>query len=92
LVVVALGVAGDRVAGVLAALVRGGSVRLLPDRPCYQFAILDRDDVGTAVLLRAIGIAATEISQWGRRQQSLSARREGYLTKSLFPQVNALDR
>ena len=28
----------------------------------------------------AIGIAVTEISLWGRRQQSLSSRREGYLT------------
>ena len=80
LVVVAVGVAGDRVAGVLAALSAAAAFDYFLTVPYYQFAILDRDDVETAVLLLAIGIAVTEISLWGKRQQSLSSRREGYLT------------
>jgi Domain of unknown function (DUF4118) len=80
LVVVAVGVAGDRVAGVLAALSAAAAFDYFLAVPYYQFAILGRDDVETAVLLLAIGIAVTEISLWGRRQQSLSSRREGYLT------------
>jgi hypothetical protein len=80
LVVVAVGVAGDRVAGVLAALSAAAAFDYFLAVPYYQFAILSRDDVETAVLLLAIGIAVTEISLWGRRQQSQSGRREGYLT------------
>jgi Domain of unknown function (DUF4118) len=80
LVVVAVGVSGDRVAGVLAALSAAAAFDFFLTVPYYQFAIFDRDDVETAVLLLAIGIAVTEISQWGRRQQLASTRREGYLS------------
>jgi hypothetical protein len=80
LVVVAVGVAADRVAGVLAALSAAAAFDYFLAVPYYQFAILGRDDVETAVLLLAIGIAVTEISLWGRRQQSSASRREGYLT------------
>jgi K+-sensing histidine kinase KdpD len=80
LVIVAVGVAGDRVAGVLAALSAAATFDFFLTVPFYRFAIFDREDVETAVLLLAIGIAVTEISQWGRRQQSQSGRREGYLT------------
>lgn len=79
LVIVAVGVAGDRVAGVLAALAAAAAFDFFLTVPYYRFAIVDRDDVETAVLLLAIGIAVTEIGQWGRRQQSQSGRREGYL-------------
>lgn len=80
LVIVAVGAAGDRVAGVLAALSAAAAFDFFLAAPYYQFAIFGRDDVETAVLLLAIGIAVTEISLWGRRQQSQSGRREGYLT------------
>jgi K+-sensing histidine kinase KdpD len=80
LVIVAVGVAGNRVAGVLAALSAAAAFDFFLTVPYYRFAILDREDVETSVLLLAIGIAVTEISQWGRRQQSQSGRREGYLT------------
>jgi K+-sensing histidine kinase KdpD len=80
LVVVAVSVAGDRVAGVLAALVAAVSFDFFLTEPYYQLAIFGRDDVETAVLLVAIGIAVTEIVQWGRRQQARSGRREGYLS------------
>jgi K+-sensing histidine kinase KdpD len=80
LVIVAVGVAGDRVAGVLAALSAAAAFDFFLAVPYFRFAIFGRDDVETAVLLLAIGIAVTEIGQWGRRQQSQSGRREGYLT------------
>ena len=80
LVVVAVGTAGDRLAGVLAALSAAAAFDFFLTSPYYQLAIFHRDDVETAVLLLAIGIAVTEISQWGQRQRSLSGRREGYLT------------
>lgn len=80
LVVVAIGVAGDRPAGVLAALSAAASFDFFLTVPYYTLTIVGRDDVETAVLLLAIGIAVTEIAQWGRRQQGRSGRREGYLT------------
>lgn len=80
LVIVAVGVAGDRVAGVLAALSSAAAFDYFLTVPYFRFAIVDREDVETAVLLLAIGIAVTEIGQWGRRQQSQSGRREGYLS------------
>lgn len=46
-------------------------------RPFYEFAIAGRDDVETAVLLGAIGVAMTEIMQWGRRHQARSVRHDG---------------
>jgi K+-sensing histidine kinase KdpD len=80
LVVVAVGVAGDRTAGVLAALSAAAAFDFFLTEPYHRFAILDRVDVETALLLLAIGVAVTEIAQWGRRQQARAQRREGYLT------------
>lgn len=48
--------------------------------PHYQFAILQRDDIETAVLLLAIGVAVSEIAWWGRRQSAQSSQRAGYLS------------
>ena len=79
LVVVAVAVSGDRIAGVIAALVSAASFDYFLTQPYYQFAIVNRDDVETAVLLTAIGLVVTEIALWGRRQQARSSRREGYL-------------
>ncbi|MGD9531359.1 MAG: DUF4118 domain-containing protein [Pseudonocardia sp.] len=80
LVVVAVGVAGDRPAGVLSALCAAAAFDFFLTEPYYRLAILDRADVETALLLLAIGVAVTEIAQWGRRQQARAQRREGYLT------------
>lgn len=79
LVVVAAGVLGDRLAGVLAALSAAASFDFFLTEPYYRFAIFDRDDVETAILLLVIGVAVAEIVQWGRRQQADSGRRGGYL-------------
>jgi hypothetical protein len=81
LVIIVVGVAasGQRVAGVLAALSSTAGFDLLLTAPYGQFTIADPRDVLTAVLLTVVGLAVTEIALWGRRQQSQSSTREGYL-------------
>lgn len=80
LVLVAVAAFGDRVAGMLAALSVAACFDFFLTRPFYGFAIAGRDDVETAVLLAVIGVAVTEIVQWGRRHQARSTRHDGYLT------------
>jgi K+-sensing histidine kinase KdpD len=80
LVVVAVAAAGDRIAGILAALSAVLSFDFFLTAPYYRFAIFDRDDIQTAVLLLAIGFAVSEIAWWGRRQSTQSSRRAGYLS------------
>jgi len=79
LVVVGVAATGSRVAGVVAALSGALWFDVLLTAPYGMLAIADRDDVETAVLLTVTGLAVTEIAMWGRRQQSRSSRREGYL-------------
>ncbi|GAA4792949.1 hypothetical protein GCM10023200_30700 [Actinomycetospora chlora] len=79
-VVVAVAAAGDRIAGVLAALASAASFDFFLTAPYLRFAILDREDVETAVLLLVIGVAVSEIAWWGRRQAARSSRRAGYLS------------
>ena len=79
LVVVGVGAAGDRVAGVLAAVSSGLWFDFFLTEPTGQFAIKDPDDVEVVVLLVAVGVAVTEIALWGLRQQARAARRAGYL-------------
>jgi hypothetical protein len=80
LVVVAVAAAGDRVAGVLAALSSAASFDFFLTAPFLRFTIVDRDDVETAVLLLAIGLAVSEIAWRGRGQAERSSRRAGYLS------------
>ncbi|WP_018334773.1 DUF4118 domain-containing protein [Actinomycetospora chiangmaiensis] len=79
LVVVAAAALGDRLAGVLAALASAAAFDFFLTVPVHSFAILDREDVETAVLLLAIGLAVSEIASWGRRQQAASGQRADYL-------------
>jgi Domain of unknown function (DUF4118) len=79
LVVVAVAATGHRLAGVLAAVVSAASFDFFLTQPYLQFAIVERDDVETLVLLTVIGLAVTELALWGRRQQTRSSVREGYL-------------
>jgi hypothetical protein len=39
----------------------------------HHFAINDPADIETAVLLRLVGVAVTEIALWARRQQARAA-------------------
>ena len=79
LVVVAVAATGNRLAGAVAAVSSALWFDLLLTAPYGQLAIAGRDDVETAVLLTITGLAVTELALWGRRQQSRSSRREGYL-------------
>ena len=79
LVVVGVAATGQRVAGVVAALSSAVFFDLLLTAPYGQLTIADPADVETAVLLTVAGLAVTELALWGRRQQSRSSAREGYL-------------
>lgn len=79
LMVVAVAVAGDRLAGVLAAVSAAAAFDFFLTVPYYAFTIRGRDDLETALLLVAIGLAVTEIAHRGRQHQSRSWRRQGYL-------------
>lgn len=79
LVVVGVATAGRRTAGVVAALSSAVWFDFFLTEPYLRFTISDRDDVETAVLLTLVGVAVTEIAQWGIRQRSRASGREGYL-------------
>jgi K+-sensing histidine kinase KdpD len=80
LLVVGVAATGQRIAGIVAALSSAVWFDVLLAAPYGQLTIADPDDVETAVLLIVAGLAVTEIALWGRRQQSRSSTREGYLT------------
>lgn len=79
LIVVAVAAAGHRLSAVVAALSSAVWFDFFLTKPYHRFAIADRDDIETAVLLVLVGIAVTEIALWGRRQQGRASRRHGYL-------------
>lgn len=79
LLVVAAAATGRRSAGVVAALSSAAWFDFFLTRPYQTFAIDDRDDIETAVLLTLVGLAVTEIALWGRRHQARASAREGYL-------------
>jgi K+-sensing histidine kinase KdpD len=79
LVVVAVAATGQRVAGLVAAVVSAGAFDFFLTQPYLRFAIAERDDLEAAVLLALIGLAVTELALWGRRQQARASTRAGYL-------------
>ena len=79
LVVVAVGANGDRRAGVLAALSAGLSFDFFLTKPYGHFAITERADAETTILLLAVGVAVTELALWGRRKHEQVSREAGYL-------------
>jgi hypothetical protein len=79
LVVVAVAAAGYRAAGVLAAISAAAWYDFFLTKPYETFTINRAADIETTVLLLVIGIAVTEISVWGHRQQVVAGRRSGYL-------------
>lgn len=80
LTVVAAAATGDRVAGLAAALTAAGSFDFFLTEPYLSLSIHRTDDLELAVVLVIVGLAVTEIALWGRRQQAVALRREGYLT------------
>ena len=79
LVVVAVAANGDRLAGVLAAVLTAVWFDFFLTQPYERFAITRRTDIETTVLLLVIGVAVTEIAVWGRRHYAIASRRAGYL-------------
>jgi len=79
LVIVGVAASGRRLPGVLAALSAAVWFDFFLTQPFHRFAIDDRDDLETAVLLSIVGIGVTELALWGRRQQARLSERDGYL-------------
>lgn len=80
LVVVAAAASGIRAAGVVAALSGALWFDFFLTEPYHRFSIADRADIETAVLLVLVSLAVTEVALWGRRQQGVASRQEGYLS------------
>jgi K+-sensing histidine kinase KdpD len=78
-IVVAVAAAGNRLAGLVAAVSAAAWFDFFLTRPYETFAINRAADIETTVLLVVIGAAVTEIAVWGRRQYSAASRRAGYL-------------
>ena len=74
LVVVAVAATGDRVAGLVAAVVSAAAFDFFLTQPYLDFAISERDDIEAAVLLALIGLAVTEVALWGRASRQRRAR------------------
>ena len=79
LVVVVVAATGFRFAGLLAALTSEASFDFFLTQPYLNFAVDERNDIEVAVPLALIGLAVTELSLWGRRQQARASVRAGYL-------------
>ena len=79
LLVVAAASTGIRWAGIAAALTSAAAFDYFLTEPYNTFSISDRGDIETATLLLLIGVAVTEVALWGRREQALASKEQGYL-------------
>lgn len=83
LVVVVVGVAalGNRVAGMLAALSAAAWYSFFLTRPYQSFNITSSDEVTTAVILLAVGIAVSILAAHARQLQVIVVTDADYLTR-----------
>ncbi len=79
LVIVAVAAAGNRLAGLLAAVSAAVWFDFFLTQPYERFTITRHTDIETTVLILAVGAAVTEIAGHGRRYHAAAARRAGYL-------------
>jgi K+-sensing histidine kinase KdpD len=79
LAVVGVAAAGNRLAGILAAVSAAVWFDFFLTRPYERFTITRTTDIETTVLILVIGVAVTELAVWGRRQHLAATRRAGYL-------------
>src|ERR1019366_5607619 len=79
LVVVGVASAGDRLAGLLAALSAGLGFDFFLTRPYVVLAFPSGADVQPPLLLVGVGAAVTEIAYRGRAQHAMASKRLGYL-------------
>src|ERR1035437_2626321 len=75
LVIVGVDSAGDRLAGLLAALSAGLGVDFFLPPPYESLAIFSAANVQTTLLLLGVGVAVTEIAYRGREQQAMASKR-----------------
>ena len=81
LLVVGAASTGIRPAGVIAALSSAlWSFDFFLTAPFHRLSISDPGDIETAVMLVLVGVAVTEVALWGRRQQGVASRQQGYLS------------
>jgi K+-sensing histidine kinase KdpD len=79
LVVVAVAMTGNRVAGIVAACSVAAWFDFFLTRPYERFTITRPADAGTTVALLVVGLAVTELAMWGHHHQQLASTRAGYL-------------
>lgn len=79
LLVVGAGSTGDRLAGVVAAASGGLWFDYFLTAPFNRFRIKNASDVEVTVSLVLVGLAVTELTLWGRREQAKASARAGYL-------------
>ncbi|WP_440684106.1 DUF4118 domain-containing protein [Cellulomonas soli] len=91
LLVVAAASTGLRSAGIVAALSAAVGFDYFLTEPYNSLKIHHPDDVQAAVLLLVIGVAVSELAQWGLRQQARARRGAGYLNGVLGTAERATD-
>ena len=79
LIVVGVASAGDRLAGLLAALSAGLGFDFFLTPPYESLAIASAADLQTTLLLLGVGVGVTEIAYRGRTQHEMASARLGYL-------------
>lgn len=77
--VVAAASSGSRSAGLVTAASSAVWFDVLLTAPYGQLAIHDPEDLEAMALLVVVGVAVTELSLWGRRQQARASRASGFL-------------
>jgi len=80
-VIVAVSAIGNRTAGALAAVGSAVWFDFFFTLPYYRFTIRSSDDVTTAVLLLATGLAVSQLAARARRLQVVAITDEGYLAQ-----------
>jgi hypothetical protein len=78
-VVVAVAAAGNRLAGALAAAGAAVWFDFFFTLPYYRLTIRSSDDVTTAVLVLATGLAVSQLAVWARKLKVTAVTGEGYL-------------
>lgn len=80
-VVVAVASLGSRTAGVITALSAAAWFDFFLTRPYETFDIEASADVGTAVLLLAVGLIVSQLAAWARRLEVVTVTDAGYLAR-----------
>lgn len=79
LVVVAAGATGRRTVGALAAVAGVVGLDFFFTVPYFSLTMSDPAELEVAITLLLVGLAVSEITGWGRRQQARASRNAGYL-------------